>query len=137
MQTDCPFTIDMPSIEECREAALVISDELLRMCVQGQCSNIQVKCSQRIRLQCREDNQIFGFTMLAYTPNPNFYGTLNYFYPIRETYWCEEPVSHECMIKALVHELAHSCGWDHRAGRNVPGNDPPRESIPECKPKQQ
>lgn len=132
MRTDCPSALDIPSVQECHEAAESISEELLRICVQGQCGNIQVKCSERTRLQCQEDNRIHGFTMLAYTPSPNHYGTLNYFFPIGETHWCEEPVSHECLIKALIHELAHSCGWEHRGGRNVPGNDPPRESIPEC-----
>jgi hypothetical protein len=28
-----------------------------------------------------------------------------------------------CQIEALVHEFAHTCGWDHQKGKGVPAED--------------
>jgi hypothetical protein len=37
--------------------------------------------------------------------------------------WCEEKATPDCRAKAMVHELAHSCGWSHGQGLGVPGDD--------------
>lgn len=130
MKTSCPAAIELPTVEECSEEAMKISDELLRMCMLQQCGKIDITCSEWSRLECKEQS-LTGSTLLAFTVM-TYHGTLHSFIPVKETHWCENPASHECIVKAVVHEVAHSCGWDHREGRNVPGNDPEREAIPEC-----
>jgi hypothetical protein len=130
MKTSCPSAIGLPTVEECTEEAMKITDELLRMCMLRQCNNIDITCSEWSRLECKEQG-LTGSTLLAFTVM-TYHGTLHSFIPVKETHWCENPASHECIVKAVVHEVAHSCGWDHREGRNVPGNDPEHEAIPEC-----
>jgi hypothetical protein len=128
MKTNCPPKVELPAVEECRDAAMEITDELLRMCVLRQCKEIEVQCSEAIRKRCKELNSnASGKILLAYTFTA--YGSLHLFYPAKETHWCEEPASHMCIVKSVIHELAHSCGWHHGEGRAVPGND---EHIPEC-----
>jgi hypothetical protein len=60
-----------------------------------------------------------GKTVLGFTYQPQFASP---FFPVRETNWCEEPASRECRANAMVHELAHACGWRHRMGGGVPGD---------------
>jgi hypothetical protein len=132
MKTSCPASIAMPTVEECVEAASEITGELLGSCVRQQCRNITVTCGEWSRSQCKIENQTHpGTTLLAFTWI-TFEGTLHSFYPVKETHWCEEPASYGCVVKAVIHELAHSCGWDHGQGQNVPGNDAPAISIAEC-----
>lgn len=130
MKTSCPAAIGLPTVEECSEEAMKIGDELLRVCMLQQCGKINITCSEWSRLECKEQS-LTGSTLLAFTVMI-YHGTLHSFIPVKETHWCENPASHECIVKAVVHEVAHSCGWDHLEGRNVPGNDPEREAIPEC-----
>jgi hypothetical protein len=42
---------------------------------------------------------------------------------VKEVYWCEEAAGADCRVSAMVHELAHSCGWEHREGKGVPANE--------------
>ena len=134
MKTSCPASVELPTVEECLEEAMKIDDELLMSCMRRQCRDITVTCSEWSRKKCKEelrkrpDNPVLALTFT------NWKGTLHLFYPVAETHWCEEPASHGCIVKAVIHELAHSCGWDHGQGHNVPGNDPERERvpIPEC-----
>ena len=130
MKTSCSSAIELPTIEECREEATKISDELLRMCMLRQCQDIEITCSEWSRLECKEQTPPGG-TLLAFTVM-QYHGTLHSFYPVKETHWCEISSSHECIVKAVVHEVAHSCGWDHRQGKSVPGDDPERQPLPEC-----
>lgn len=51
--------------------------------------------------------------------------------PVDETHWCEEPASHGCIVKSVVHELAHSCGWTHGENPSVPGDDTSKD-VCEC-----
>jgi hypothetical protein len=44
-------------------------------------------------------------------------------HPLKEVNWCEQSASRECRARAMVHELAHSCGWKHYQGLGVPGDD--------------
>jgi hypothetical protein len=132
MKTSCPASIELPTVEECVEAASEIRGELLGSCVRQQCRDITVTCSEWSRSICKVGSQanpglsILGFTLVTY------HGTHHAFYPVKETHWCEEPASPECIAKAIIHELAHSCGWDHGQGQNVPGNNPPDKPILEC-----
>lgn len=131
MKTSCPASIELPSVEECIEEAVRIDDELLMSCMSRQCSTLTVTCGEWSRQKCREQSARASMAVLAFTyvPRP---GMLNRFYPVKETHWCEDPASRECITQVVIHELAHSCGWDHGQGHNVPGNDPDNEPIPEC-----
>lgn len=131
MKTSCPASIELPTVEECVKETAQISEELLRNCMRRQCRDITVTCSEWSRKRCKADSQEYGNAVLAFTLM-TYHGTLHRFYPVKETYWCEEPASHGCIVKAVIHELAHSCGWDHGQGENVPGHDPEREPILEC-----
>jgi hypothetical protein len=131
LKTSCPASIELPTVEECLEEADKIDDELLMSCMRRQCRDITVTCSERNREDCKKLRQRPGRTLLAFTVT-HWRGTHHRFYPVEETKWCEEPASRECISKAVIHELAHSCGWDHLQGHNVPGNDPDSEPIPEC-----
>jgi hypothetical protein len=131
MKTSCPPTVELPSVEECIEATSEITDELLGDCMRRQCRDVIITCSEWSRRQCLLDNQSSGKAVLAFTMML-YRGTLHSFYPVREIHWCEEPASQACVVKAVIHEVAHSCGWDHGEGQNVPGNDSPEEDIVEC-----
>lgn len=100
-------------------------------CMRQQCREITVTCGEWNRKECKAQSQALGNTVLAFTLT-TFHGTHHRFYPVRETHWCEEPTSRECALKAVMHELAHSCGWDHGQGWNVPGNDYARQPLREC-----
>jgi len=131
MKTSCPASVELPTVEECLEEASKIDEELLMSCMRRQCRDITVTCSEWSRQKCKADSQRLGITVLAFTLT-TWRGMHHRFYPVEETHWCEDPASRGCIVKAVIHELAHSCGWDHRQGHNVPGNDPELEPIPEC-----
>jgi hypothetical protein len=132
MKTSCPASIELPTIEECVEAASGITGELLGSCVRRQCRDITVTCGEWSRSICKLESEARPGTNVLALTLITFQGTLHAFYPVKETYWCEEPASHGCIVNAVIHELAHSCGWDHKEGQNVPGNDPPEHTIAEC-----
>lgn len=119
--------MDLPTVEECREEAWKIQgDDLLRTCMLSQCGAIQVTCSEWGKIKCAERNRAPGMLRLAVTVT-----TLEtaWYNPVKETYWCEEKESHECIVKIVIHEVAHSCGWEHGGNPSVPGN---RVSVPPC-----
>jgi hypothetical protein len=132
MKTSCPASVELPTIEECLEETRKIDDDLLMSCMRRQCRDITVTCSELNRSKCKTLSEISGKTVLAFT-TIQWNGTLHRFYPVNQTHWCEEPASHGCITQAVIHEIAHACGWDHRDGLNVPGNDPERgETLLEC-----
>jgi hypothetical protein len=132
MKTSCPSSIGLPTVEECVDATSEITSELLSSCMRQQCRNLTITCGEWSRSICRAENQSHaGSALIAFTV-VTYYGTLHSFFPVQETYWCEEPAAHSCVVKAVIHEIAHSCGWDHKQGHNVPGNDAPELPIPEC-----
>jgi hypothetical protein len=131
MKTSCPTSIELPTVEECLEEADEIDDELLMNCMRRQCRDITVTCSEWSRRKCKEEGQRLGRTALGLTFT-HWRGVHHRFYPVEQSHWCEEPASRECIIKVVIHELAHSCGWDHGQGHNVPGNDPDHEQLHEC-----
>jgi hypothetical protein len=122
--------MDLPTIEECREEAWKIQgDDLLRTCMLSQCGAIQVTCSEWTKVKCAERNKASAMVRLAFTVT-----TLEtaWYNPVKETYWCEEAESHGCIVKVVIHEVAHSCGWEHGSNPSVPGNvelEPPCECI--------
>jgi hypothetical protein len=127
MQTSCPAEIELPTVGECREEAWKIrGDELPMSCVLSQCGAIKVTCSEWSRRKCKELDKIRGGMTLAFTISAM---DTTWYNRVKETHWCEEPSSHACVVKAVIHELAHSCGWDHGGNPSVPGNE---GSKPPC-----
>ena len=107
----------LPTIEECQSAAAVIDNACVRQCVAAQCAGAQIDCGEYIQKKCQQLNEqrgarVGGFVVRSgqTCQKPKF-----------EIGWCELPMSRECRAKALVHELAHACGWSHGEGGNVPG----------------
>jgi hypothetical protein len=110
---------ELPTVEECREGATVITNERLMDCVRQQCTRIKLNCGDMVRAECKLRSQEQGETAMGYTLVPTWTTAFN---PTREIFWCEEPAGRDCRIDAMVHELAHSCGWRHSGGLGVPGN---------------
>lgn len=128
MKSSCPATIPLPTIEECQQAASVISNEGLRTCVIEQCRDISLVCDEETRKRCKEESKTSGEDLLAYVIRPQTTSTSS---RVKEAHWCEEPASFQCILKVVVHELAHSCGWRHGEGGGVPGSGKTGK-IPEC-----
>jgi hypothetical protein len=84
-----------------------------------QCAGIQVNCGQLVKDECKKRNST-GITSLGYVYRPDDAGCNK---PVSEVNWCEEPLSRDCRAKAMVHELAHACGWKHGQGLGVPADD--------------
>jgi hypothetical protein len=127
MKTSCSPEWDLPTIEECREEAWKIQgDDLLRTCMLSQCGAIQVTCNEWSKVKCVERNRQSAMLRLAFTVTSL---ETSWYNPVKETYWCEEGGTHGCIVKVVVHEVAHSCGWKHGGNPSVPGNI---ESQPPC-----
>jgi hypothetical protein len=112
---------ELPTVEECLEGANAINpreNERLWSCVRQQCTRITIRCDQVVRKRCDDAHQR-GDPIMGYTFQPM--GT-SPFFPAKETYWCEDSADPDCLTRAFVHELAHSCGWEHGMGQGVPGN---------------
>jgi hypothetical protein len=117
-----PTCRELPTIEECRAAAQVITHPCLRQCVEKQCAGIKVNCnSEEIQKNCKEKNSE-GLIALGYVVRFSDRPT-SCDNPSHEVNWCQQPSSRNCRAKAMVHELAHSCGWRHNQGLGVPGDD--------------
>jgi hypothetical protein len=41
--------------------------------------------------------------------------------PGTTAHWCDRNWNKFCIEDLLIHELAHSCGWQHKDGKGVPG----------------
>lgn len=54
MNTPC---LEVPSVEECRTAAAVITNVCLRQCVEAQCSGVKVICDPYIQERCKALNE--------------------------------------------------------------------------------
>jgi hypothetical protein len=118
-----PFCRELPTVEECHAAAQEITHDDLRRCVEAQCTAIKINCNDpETKEKCREQNNIAPGTNLGYVEHsPD--ASPSYAQPLKEINWCEEPASRDCRAKAMVHELAHSCGWHHGQGLGVPANN--------------
>lgn len=112
------------SCYECRDLAAKITDGDLRRCVMAQCiaQDVKLKCDAEAKKGCAD---------LAKNPT-NEKGkaghgkggaaTVGFLdKPEKEVDWCEMPVDLKCQTRMLVHELAHTCGWNHTSGVGVPG----------------
>jgi hypothetical protein len=108
------------------EAWKIKLDDTLMSCVVSQCGVVEVTCSEWSRKQCKELSERRGGVTLAFTSSGR---ETTWYNPVNEIHWCEGPESHACIVKSVIHELAHSCGWDHGRNPTVPGNE---EFKPPC-----
>ena len=105
---------NLPSVEECQGSAEAIQNSCLRQCVTNQCEKALVRCNQLTAQVCREydanrtsDGKVLGFSSIGSRSEP-----------VRLIAWCcrqfKNPARNTfCRKEALVHELAHSCGFRH------------------------
>ncbi|MFL5345978.1 MAG: hypothetical protein ACJ8AT_14400 [Hyalangium sp.] len=113
---------EVPTVEECQAAAQVITSDCLKKCVEMQCAGIKINCSSpEIQKNCK-DKSSEGIVAMGYVARFDDV-PVSCASPWKEINWCEVPSSRECRAKAMVHELAHSCGWHHNQGFGVPGDD--------------
>lgn len=110
----------VPTIEDCRAEAEPIEEDCLRNCVLRLCGEGVVICTDAIQGECslRSGRHPTG-QVSGYVP-PRGQTCLN---PLPEVNWCEVNSSVQCQAQAMVHELAHGCGWHHGDGLGVPAND--------------
>jgi RHS repeat-associated protein len=113
----CKYGSDCGS---CALEAAHITDYLLRTCVQAQCRSpdTKLKCDPDVKRTCPDLTGGLK-TKKWYEGGSSATGTPDD--PAKEINWCELPVDSDCQTKMLVHELAHSCGWNHTPGKGVPG----------------
>jgi hypothetical protein len=117
MDTTCR---ELPTVEQCQAGARVITDERLWDCVDQQCRRIQIDCGEEVHAQCKLKSAAGEFIM-GYTFQ--IQGKTFPFSPVKEVHWCEEVAGTDCRVKAMIHELAHSCGWHHEGGKGVPADE--------------
>lgn len=118
MSTACGH---VPTVEECQVGAMQITDECLRGCVHAQCAGIKIKCSEYIQKECKKNSEDGTLPPFGYVYRLSDTSCEN---PVGEINWCELPEENrKCRADAMVHELAHSCGWAHGEGLGVPSND--------------
>lgn len=115
----------LPTVQECQDAAdHYIEDDCLRKCIRHLCVVDEPKCGDEedIPLHCAirkaEGDDVAGYVPLA-QPNEQRSCTQ----PRENLSWCQVPLSPPCQQQNMVHELAHACGWHHRQGKGVPGNE--------------
>ena len=115
MSTTCRYT---PRIETCVwEAQRDITDTCLRDCIIRGCQGVRIDCaSDQARVRCSQRRK-GGVVGGAAPPVPGHSCNA----PADEVAWCELAVSERCRAQIMVHELAHTCGWQHYDGMGVPG----------------
>ena len=90
----------------------------LRECVLRKIDAIRFTCNWGIQTECNKPDGKEKCTWLASAKLGNCgstQGSLN---------WCNRRgLSDACVAEVLVHEAAHTCGWEHLKGGGVPGND--------------
>lgn len=116
---NAPGCREVPSVEMCQwTARWKITDQCLRDCVVAQCAGARAVCDAETVAVCRARSQRRGKTVGGYVDSPL---PRDCEHPVHEISWCQEELSLKCRAEAMVHELAHSCGWEHEQGLGVPG----------------
>lgn len=111
------------SCNACRAQALRMPSGPMRDCVLAQCSNqdTKLKCDEETQKSCEQAPSQSKGNKKVKKGGSALVGSLDN--PTHEINWCELPQNEDCQAQALVHELAHSCGWPgtHPPGQNIPG----------------
>jgi len=107
-------------------SGILAKDKKLFSCISKQIvnPNTVVKCNLQVDIQCvfsntTKDQATAGFADIGSCEKPT-----------HEVRWCHfKKFKGNCAAQALLHELAHTCGWDHGQKKNVPGDS----GVIECK----
>ncbi|WP_141323142.1 RHS repeat-associated core domain-containing protein [Myxococcus sp. AB025B] len=100
----------------------VVKDKELFWCILRQIENAHVTCDIATQIRCGKRADLGGYAKLGTCAEPT-----------KEIHWCSRKMSPECQAKAMIHEMAHSCGWNHNLDPNDPGKGVPGENgVLEC-----
>jgi hypothetical protein len=99
-----------PADGQVYDAIARISNMARRTCMRKQLGSASVECC-KAKKRCDANPKLGGSSPL---------GSLDQ--PTSEISWCQRDIKTDCQIDVMLHELAHSCGWDHGFGENVPGD---------------
>jgi len=107
----------IPDVNDCIFIAGFITDRCLSECVVRQCAAGHLRCDQEAAMHCsrRADG---GHRVGGFVPK----GDRSCKEASNEVKWCDLDVTSSCKAQMAVHEIAHACGWHHRDGFNVPGD---------------
>jgi len=108
----------IPDVNDCIFIARFITDRCLSDCVVQQCATGQLRCDAKAALYCTAQADA-GRPVGAFVPK----GDHTCKEASDEIKWCDLDVSSSCKARQAVHELAHTCGWHHDGGFNVPGDN--------------
>ena len=75
----------------------------------------EVTCNENTTLECKKPRS--GGPLGAYVVDRGSCGA-----PSDRVFWCNLKLSADQAARILVHEAAHTCGWDHCQGHGVPDN---------------
>lgn len=119
----------IPDVNDCIFIARFITDSCLRECVIKQCVAGRLLCNEDTANYCawRRDA---GKQVGGYVP-PRDQSCKE---ALDEVKWCDLDVSSSCKAHQVVHELAHACGWHHKDGFNVPGDEGDLSCRPTIRP---
>jgi len=110
----------VPTIESCVwQAQIRITDQCLRDCVIAGCRGVRIDCTSLDTLETCARPQSPGQRSGGFAA-PIGHDCKS---PGDEVSWCDLAVGERCRAIMMVHELAHNCGWRHKGGKGVPGND--------------
>lgn len=110
----------LPTVEACQATAERIEDYCLRDCVIHLCRVGKPLCDKTVRLNCVVRTEAHAQGEVGGWVDP---GPQSCEQPAEEFSWCERPYSPHCQELSAVHELAHACGWHHKDGKGVPGDE--------------
>ncbi len=90
----------------CDTLKTVITDRKLKQCINRRCKKAKIKCRDCAPDELGYETQFGPFrSSTANLCAKNF------------------PAGSQAFGPVVIHEWAHSCGWDHNGGAGVPGND--------------
>jgi hypothetical protein len=110
-----------PTIQECQStAANLITDACLRKCVIEQCASGVIVCGDDTMASCsKRARKNPSKPPAGYVIDHEQTCQM----PHNQVHWCQRDQSPKCQDLTMVHEVAHACGWHHKQGKGVPGNE--------------
>lgn len=87
-----------------------------KQCVKDQIRDVKVTCNENTTIECKKPASE-GRERAAYVTDLGRCGA-----PTDRIFWCNRKMTADQAAKVLVHEAAHTCGWDHCQGKGVPDN---------------
>ena len=118
----CPYYL--PAVSLCKMQASKITEPCLKTCVMQQCEcnqgatihcgpEAQQKCADYAKEKGIDPSEVEGVANMRPDQCNN---------PTNDIWWCSPTtIDEKCILKFLIHELAHVCGWQHGQPKGVPG----------------